>query len=602
MTPRYLLLVAVAGGDTTALARRVSRDTGLKLAFGSRPVSALVDERCPALPIGNDGCVVGNLFRRFGKAGRLAALDASDVRATRATAGRYLLRDLWGGWVAAVTLEHGVRILRDPSATFPCYFTQGPWGLAFGSDAAILVDAGLVDIEIDWQALARHFLGAGMPSRTTCLRGIQELLPGFAIMAQAPQVQQPCWSPWDHVKRSGEVDAVRLAGTVARCVEAWAAGRGRLLLSVSGGLDSSIVAACLRRSGSDVVCLTLYGDDPSGDERIYARALCNHLGLPLIERRYALHDIDIAQPLGRELPRPTDRTQALAYERAHLAAAAEVDAEGFMTGSGGDSVFGYSQSAAPVVDRWLSGASWRALLATTADVCRQTGCSLADAAVQALRIAFGARAYRVRPNDLFLDCRLARKLAKAGFDHPWLDAPHGALPGKAAHIASILRIQQSFESTRGQFLPDFSPLMSQAIMEACLAVPSWDWRAGGRDRSLARKAFADDLPDRILGRRIKGGPGHFAGQILDHFRSTIRDRLVAGHLARHHIVDTVSLDTVLADPRPCSGEQRVRILELLAAEAWIDSWLARRAPAVDRITPFEAGLEELPPRGADPTP
>jgi asparagine synthase (glutamine-hydrolysing) len=349
-----------------------------------------------------------------------------------------------------------------------------------------------------------------------------------------------------------------------------------LLLSCSGGLDSSIVAAALAQSGAETIGLTMYGEDPSGDERPYARVLCEHLGVPLVERAYALAAIDIDEPLGRHLPRPTDRSHALAYERAHLETARSVGARAFVTGNGGDSVFGYSQSAAAAADRYLHQGLVPGLAGTLRDICIQTGCSMSEAALSALRLARRAPVYRCRPDVMFLDPDLAASLGDSMVDHPWLDAPAGALPGKAAHIASILRVQQCLEPARGRELPVINPLMSQPVIETCLAVPSWLWRTGGRDRALARSAFRNRLPAAVLGRRIKGGPDGFAAQVLEHFRAPIRERLLDGQLARERIIDRDAIERELADPRPSDGQRRARILEFVAAEAWIGSWSRRK--------------------------
>ncbi|MFD2134618.1 hypothetical protein ACFSLT_04130 [Novosphingobium resinovorum] len=37
-------------------------------------------------------------------------------------------------------------------------------------------------------------------------------------------------------------------------------------------------------------------------------------------------------------------------------------------------------------------------------------------------------------------------------------------------------------------------------------MPSWQWRHGGRDRAVAREAFATALPAQITARRSKGAP------------------------------------------------------------------------------------------------
>ena len=583
MSPRYLLVAGAGEPGWGELLGRLAGRTGLEMAFSNARVAALVNRHCSCLVAGAEGCVIGTLFHRHGRALLITSLDDADAGAILNSRGDKLINSFWGGYVAAVAGPDFVRIVRDPSAALSCYFSLGPGYVAFASDAELLVESGVVDIELNWHALARHLYSGGVPTPATALHGISELLPGFAVQFPGQvECQVKCWSPWDHVpEHSGGADmsAERLSRAIKYCVRAWAAGHRRLLVSVSGGLDSSIIAACLAASGAESVCLTMYGEDPTGDERPFARALCDHLGLPLVERGYHLDNIDITEPLGTHLPRTKDRTQALAYERAHRETAQEIGATAFVTGNGGDSVFGYSQSASAVADRYLSEGMGGGVLRTLRDVCVQTGCGLLEAAASALRIAHGPPSYRCRPDPLFLDPEMLAELAGARLEHPWLAAPADALPGKAAHIASILRVQQCLEPDRSRYLPVLNPLMSQPVIEACLAVPSWEWREGGRDRSLARRAFADDLPSVVLRRRVKGGPDGFAAQILDRFRVCIRERLLEGHLARQGIIDRDALEEVLGHERPTLGEQRVRILEFVAAEAWLDSWLSRARSA-----------------------
>ncbi len=580
MSPRYLL--AVAAGDLPDWPRRLERlgrATGLPLVFSTARLGAFVSGHCRCIPLGTEGCVIGTLFHRHGPASPLTRLEDADATAILRSGGDRLLRQFWGGYVAALPADGDVRILRDPSAGLPCYHA-GEQGLSlFASDAELLADSGLARGDVDWTALARHFFNRGVPTGETVLAGVRELMAGFALGAADAGAQRPVWSPWDHVdgRPEGSVEAgQRLMRAVKTSVQGWSAAHERLLLSVSGGLDSSIVAAALADRPAETTCLTLYGVDASGDERTYARALCAHLGLRLIEKPYRLEDIDISEPLGAHLPRPTDRTQALAYERAHLETAREIGASAFVTGNGGDSVFGYSQSGAAAADRYLAEGLGRGVFRTLRDISVQTGCGLAAAARAAWRIARAPPAYRCKPDPLFLHPKVLAALGPHPPDHAWLDAPPGALPGKAAHIASILRLQQCMEPTRGRHLPVLNPLMAQPVVEACLAVPTWEWRAGGQDRSLARNAFAGQLPPLVIGRRVKGGPDGFAAQILDHFRASIRERLLGGRLAAHGLIDTHAVAQALDDPGPGDGNHRVRLLEFLAAEAWLDSWASRR--------------------------
>jgi asparagine synthase (glutamine-hydrolysing) len=579
MSPRYLLVVGSITDDRNGLLKLLSVRTGLAPTFSNRRIVAFASQSCGCIPVGQEGCILGYLFRRHGPAQQLADLSESEAASIAGSHGEALLSAFWGGYVAALADPDFIRVMRDPSGSFPCYFSPCADLVLLASDAELLAAATAGPVSIDLEEIGRQLFRAFVPAATTALANVRELLAGFALhVPGARDRQEPCWSPWDYVHDPQEEQAAaaeRLSRIVRHSVQAWSSTCHPVLLSVSGGLDSSIVAACLAQAGVETVCLTMFTDDPSGDERAFARALCDHLGLPLIERPYRLEDIDITEPLAANLPRPRDRTQANAYERVHNAVASQIGAGAFMTGNGGDHVFGYSQSAAPVADRYLSDGIGEGMLTALLDVCRQTGCSIADALRQAWRLARSSPTYRVRPNPLFLKHGFLAGTTAADLHHPWLDSPPDALPGKAAHVATILRVQLNLEPSGGTGFPLFNPLVSQPVVETCLAVPTWEWRSGGRDRSLARRAFASDLPPTILNRRVKGTPGRFAARLLDHFRAPIRECLLGGKLAAYGIVDAAAVERALAGERPVPDLERVRLLELVNAEAWIAHWATR---------------------------
>jgi len=60
------------------------------------------------------------------------------------------------------------------------------------------------------------------------------------------------------------------------------AGSGRVGVLLSGGLDSSAVITALVDAGADVVAYHMDTDDPLADESAYARAVCEHLDVPLV--------------------------------------------------------------------------------------------------------------------------------------------------------------------------------------------------------------------------------------------------------------------------------------------------------------------------------
>jgi len=588
MSPRYLL--AIAGrSHPDGEVERLRAATGLGCVMEGPNLLAFASPQCAHHRLGGHGLILGTLFRRHGDARAVQKLGDAEIQQILADPEARLLSVYWGGYLCAHEAGAGLRLLRDPSASLPCYYAESAAGTLIASHLDLLLAAGCPPPAIDWLALGRYHFTAGLPTPDTALAGIKELMPGCAMQVAesgaGDQVMR--WSPWDYVNPDLQGEPLeKLRRVVINSVRACTSPYPRLLGSVSGGLDSSIVMASLAGSKHDLQCITLFTDDPAGDERVYARALCDHLELPLREHRYALDHVDIDRPFSPHLPRPIGRALGQAYEHAHLAVARETGADAFVTGSGGDNVFGYSQSAAAIADRWrVEGMG--AALATLRDVCRQTGCGPFAALGAAARLS-RRRGYAWHAAPDFLHPDLAACFTPTDLRHPWLHPAPDRLPGKAGQVASLLRMQHLLEPGRAACAPVLYPLLSQPVVETCLAIPSWEWRTGGIDRSAARRAFAGDLPDMLVRRRVKGGPDGFAAAILRRHRAAIRERLLEGELARHGMLDWDALGLRLAGTAALQGAEQMRIFDLLDTEAWVRSWL-------DRLSAFSpAGAPEAP--------
>jgi asparagine synthase (glutamine-hydrolysing) len=560
--------------DLAAQAQRIAEGAGLLVARCTPAFAVLTNEACSCLDIDAGAMAIGTLFHRHGPPRAITALSDGERATLMREDSRALLRSYWGGYISVRSGGDSIEILRDPSAALPCYRAETDGMRLFASDIALLEAAGTGNRRVAWDALGRILYAAGLPTTETALSGITELRAGEAVALRRRSEQGLVgWSPWEFVDPgSGSNDvAEQLRRTIERCVAAWASRCRSPLVSLSGGLDSSIVAACLAHSRSQAACLTLFTDDPAGDERGFAQIVCDAVGLPLTECRYDLDAVDLGRALGAHLPRPAGRVEAQPYEAAHRAVAERIGADAFFTGNGGDNVFGYSQSAAALADRALHEGPGAGAFATLRDICRQTGAGPLRVTRAAVRIARQPPGYGWKANPLFLHPDLVASLRDMDFSHPWLEAPRWALPGKAAHIAALVRAQLTLEADRSRLAPLINPLLSQPILEACLAIPSWQWREGGRDRAMARAAFAGRLPDTIVDRRVKGTPDPFCGEIVRRKREDLRARLVDGRLAAHRILDPGAIEEALRPERPTTGEENVRLLELVNVEAWLDA-------------------------------
>lgn len=587
MRPRYLVLVST-GAELVESAQRIAEQTGLRLARCTSRLAVLVNQACSCLETDGDGVVLGTLFHRHGPARAIQALGDAERGVLARGGSEALLKSYWGGYLAVRIQGEAVEILRDPSAALPCYRAQADGIAMLASDVELLAMGGGAPEGVDWDALGRMLYSCGLPTIETALGGITTLFPGAAIALQdGAERSLPGWSPWDFVApNAGEETAAtaeRLRRVVEQCIAAWASLYRHPLLSLSGGLDSSIVAACLARSGSSATCMTMYTDDVAGDERGFAQTVCTSLGLPLVDARYDLDAVDLGRALGAHLPRPLGRAEAQPYEVAHREAAARIGSDAFFTGNGGDNVFGFSQSAVALADRALHEGPGAGAFATLRDICRQTGAGPLRVTRAAVAIARRPPAYHWKPSPSFLHPDLIASLRDLELSHPWLEAPPWALPGRAVHIAGLVRAHPTLESDRSRIAPLINPLLSQPIIEACLAIPSWQWREGGRDRAMARTAFAERLPATIVERRVKGTPDPFCSEIVRRRREELRERLMDGQLAAHGILDPGAIEEALRPGRPTASEQNVRLLELVNVEAWATLWSSRRPGTPGRL-------------------
>ena len=154
--------------------------------------------------------------------------------------------------------------------------------------------------------------------------------------------------------------------------------------------------------------------------------------------------------------------------------------------------------------------------------------------------------------------------------HSWLRVPDGASPGKIFQVSSLLGIYNYLDGNqRGRHAPLIFPFMTQPVLEAALAIPSWMSCRGGHNRAVARAAYVDLLPPAVTRRRSKGG---FDGLCFDIFRSNrdfIESSLLEGYLAETGIIDRQGVERFFRKGSIPTGQEMNRILALMDVEAWV---------------------------------
>ena len=536
-----------------------------------------------AIRIGEFGVIIGHLFTRSLPSVRVEGLTPEQVEQIRKTSGASLMQDFWGGYVAVVRGENDeILIIRDPSGAVPAFWkTDGKRLFAMSEVGDVQLVSGIRP-SIDPERLAAFLWAPHLIGTQTSLAGVRELLGGQKLMWRRGDCGvSEIWSPWDHVelgpasRRAEHITVLR--ETVLDCVRAWGNCFSSIVLGLSGGLDSSIVAAGLRQSSAYFRCLTMIGPGADGDERPYADIVTGTYGLNVAHEPYRLEDIDTARGFLTHLPWPTGTLFAQGIAATHQRLAQEKPIDAIFTGNGGDMIFCSMHSVTPLVDLLRARAKPSALWRTAIDIADITGADIFTIFRKAIARAFKPVLHALPGGDKsFLDPELlARALDKAE-PHPWLRPPAGIMPGRAAHAAMIKRSQIGHEFyPRADGPVSVAPLLSQPIMELCLRIPSWEWTRGGIDRSAVRRAFQGALPAATLQRRSKGGPGGFMQQIYQKKSEQIRDILTDGGLQRLGILDGKLLPTDLIATPGTASPVPARLMMLAAADGWVQAWPAR---------------------------
>jgi asparagine synthase (glutamine-hydrolysing) len=508
--------------------------------------------------------------------------------------GRYLVDNYWGHYLAF--LADGVNetkwVFRSPACHQTCLCAVYEGVRLYFSAVEDFANLGLVRLTINWDFVAAFSAFTRASGPETGLNEIRELSTGEYHKVSPCTVRRGFhWNPGGIAKLQLNADSREsrrlLRSTVLSCVFTWASEHASILQRLSGGIDSSIATVCLGLAPNrpKVSCLNYHSRGTYGDERRYARALCERVGFPLIEYRH-----DTTAPMDSMLAyRRTESPAAYLMrdggERREIDLARQIGATARFTGIFGDTLF-HMPPAAP----------------TAADYIRARGIDgrffgIALQAAQIDRVSIWRVLHGALMNGLF---KRPRSFVPGDFEnperspltgaalesvchadplrfvHPWLHDLGGVPSGKFPVIASL-----SWNSTYFNALPDpgepevIHPFCSEPLAELCLRLPTYSMLRDGWDRALVREAFAPELPDLIRYRVSKGSANLHAKERITHNQRFIRDLLADSVLVKQGILDPKRISDCLPGQATRSATSPVHLWACVAAEAWSRAWLGR---------------------------
>jgi len=230
-------------------------------------------------------------------------------------------------------------LVRDHLGIKPLYFAFNRQHLIWGSEIKAILASGWVERTLDLQALGEFLTWEYVPGRATLLKTVRKLEPGslVEINLRAPRCEPRFyWDiPWTGEKRmKAGAWADRVEQQLRVSVQRQMISDVPLGAFLSGGVDSSLVAACMGRSQT----FSIGFDDPSYNELGWARKVADHLGLDHREEIIQPQVVDLFDqlmfflddPIGDFSIFPTYLVSRLARKQVTVA----------LSGDGGDELFG----------------------------------------------------------------------------------------------------------------------------------------------------------------------------------------------------------------------------------------------------------------------
>tara|TARA_R110002049_G_scaffold193364_4_gene362224 strand:+ start:8358 stop:10211 length:1854 start_codon:yes stop_codon:yes gene_type:complete len=552
-----------------------------------------------SLPAGNDaiirlgpdgvngtGAIFGTLFQTSGgtqAAMRVTALDAACAAALARGGAPALLAQYWGRYVAFLKTGDGFAIIPDPAASIPCYYTRQSGVTVIFSNLEKCNFLDRSGFTINYAFVSALLAYDKIQNGDTGLNEIGELAGGQQLRVMPSEYRiDTVWDPRNvalsQLDLSPDDAATRLRETVLGVTHTWAREYGDVAVSLSGGLDSSIVLNSLARNDypGALSAVHFQPDSADGSELRYACAAAEQAGCKLVT---------IPVSPGAGLPgvgehpltaRP--QRQFLAPDLPSLLPALPAASGALFTGQGGDHLFRVARAPTAFADYIRQSGLSREAGAILLDSARLSGQSIWSVLKHTTPLiagrghvsdaVAGLDRRRTRVNQHVLALLDPERVLPV-----WARESGGLPPAKFDQVSTLVHMFQVRDHLDSRGDRDIvRPLMSQPLIELCLRLPAWILSAGGVNRGLARRAFRGIVPDLVLERTTKGYAARYYVDRVSAWRQEIIETLANGELAARDLISSADIQALGEREQLTIQASGSRMLMYYGIESWLRAW------------------------------
>lgn len=423
-------------------------------------------------------------------------------------------------------------LARDRLGIKPLYYAQPASGFLFASQVKALLETGHVQPRLSPAGIASYLAYGAVSEPLTAIDGVFALPAGHTATLRGDALTlQRYWSPPDvRSTETSRADAVReLRVRLEDSVRSHLVADAPLGVFLSGGVDSSLLAALAARETPHVRTVSVAFDDPAYSEAPYQEMVARHIGSEHVRLTLRPEDlIGWRRDAFIAMDQPTFDGMNT-YVVSHAAASAGLKVA--LSGLGADELFdGYGYvSRVRALDRMRRLPSAVGTIAAGASAV-----AMRNGNREKMSAWLSGRA-GASPYDLlrrvFLDDEVAGLLATATNGAPSRVEAIGASGDVYAQISALdlanytknVLLRDTDAMSMAHSVEVRVPYLDDPLVEWVLSLPG-DLKAGGK--ALLVEATRDLLPPEIFARRKQGFTlplGRWlAGELRDEVEATLR--------------------------------------------------------------------------------
>jgi asparagine synthase (glutamine-hydrolysing) len=474
------------------------------------------------------------------------------------------LGEVEGAFAVAWLDGQGLHLVRDPVGERGAYYAHVAGGVAFASTLRPLLEGGIVPRTLNVGALPAYLTFGYLPGRETLVEGIFELLPGQHLVFCGNTVRdERIWSlpSEDGQPEDEEIYCHRLRARLEQAVSRRLPDSGPVAATLSGGIDSSVVAALasrLHRGSVSTFSLSFGRGIPN--ELEFATAVAEHCGtdhhvvelLPrAVMERFDATIAALSTPIGE----PLTVANSLLFE------AASEHASVVLNGEGGDPCFGGPKNI-PMLLNELYG-----------PVSPSARNHLERSYLVAHRKCF-TELERMLDPDVLAAGALEEMVSSHLCDARWSSLVNRLMAMNVTFKGGHHILPKVDQLSRPYAVLPRSPLFDRGVVDAALRMPADLKLRGTVEKYILKRAVEDLLPAEIVARRKSGMRVPVELWLQGKFDRFARERLLdglapQGIIRRSYLEELARPDKQLPPPR-----RGVKIWLLLSLEAWLRTVLA----------------------------